>query len=263
MDAEVVGALALVFGGCAVAAWLITPALRHWLQRAAILDIPNARSMHQQPTPRGAGIGLAGIVLAVQVALIIGAKSSLPSGWVLLLAGAGFAVLGWRDDQISLPVRVRLLWQVVLAAGYVGALIWLLPASVVDVATLLAAAARVIVLVWVVNLFNFMDGADALAASQTVLAALAGGALLAVQGAPTAALLPLAIAGVAAGFLRWNWPPAKIFLGDSGSYFFGFQFGALIVTPPFATTLSTVWMILMAPFVVDASLTLAARVLRA
>lgn len=262
MPAELPWPLLLLIGlACAGAALLLTGRLRLWLQRAAVLDRPNARSMHAQPTPRGAGIGVAAVVLAAQALLLAGGQLPVGTGLALMLGGLGHAMLGWSDDRQSLSIRVRLLLQLVLACGYVGALMLLASPAVPAGPTLALGAVRALALVWLVNVFNFMDGADALAGSQTVLAALAGSLSMVALGHAGTAAVGLAVAGAAAGFLRWNWPPAQIFMGDSGSYFLGFQFGALIVAAPFAAATTAVWLIVMAPFVIDASLTLARRLL--
>src|SRR5690606_17257833 len=176
-----------------------------WLRRAEVLDHPNPRSLHAVATPRGGGLAIAAVVLAVQAALALGTGLEHGVAGVLFACGAGFLLLGWADDRAPRPVRLRLLVQLMLAVAAVGALQAGVPSGTL---AWLGAGALVVAVVWHVNLYNFMDGADGLAAIQAILAALGVAALLAVAGQPTLALWPLALAAASAGFLRWNWSPA-------------------------------------------------------
>jgi len=115
-------------------------------------------------------------------------------------------------------------------------------------------------LVWATNLFNFMDGIDGIAAIETLWVAGVGGLLLFRAGNPGLGGLALVLAGAALGFLRWNWPPAKIFLGDVGSGFIGFVLAALAIASENARDVPViVWAMLFAAFIVDATITLARR----
>ncbi|MEQ8659904.1 MAG: glycosyl transferase, partial [Gammaproteobacteria bacterium] len=173
-------------------------------------------------------------------------------------AAAGFAVLGWLDFPRSRAVAGRLVGQCAVAAGVVAVL------AAHDALPAVPAAPLVVVLacVWSVNLFHFMDGADGLAGLQ--LAFTASGALLVpgVAGAGAGAGVAAVLAGAALGFLAWNRPPARIFMGDTGSYFVGFELAALALLAPREGGLGVPWVVLFLPFVVDASLTLAGRVLQ-
>ena len=175
--------------------------------------------------------------------------------WLLAIA-MGLVAVGVVDDIQGLPVRVRLaiyllacLLALPLALGAPGtwppAIWWASPLLLVG-------------LLWLVNLYNFMDGIDGLAATQCILAA-GTAALLVLLGGGDAgyALACLSLAGVHAGFLAWNWPPARLFMGDAGSVSTGFLLGALALLGAGQGALPLAcWLILLAGFITDASVTL-------
>lgn len=252
--------IAVILLVAALAAMVLTAVARTRLERAAVIDRPNARSLHAVPVPRGGGLAIVTVALLVQGGAIVAGQLELHAGIVWWLVGAGYALVGWCDDVRPRPVRVRLLAQLVLAAIFVVTVVpspqgpwWLYPA---------ACAVAVLAVMWTVNLFNFMDGADGFAATQTVAGMAVGGGVLYLAGAAGPALVALGVAAAALGFLRWNWFPAQIFMGDCGSYFLGFQFAALALYGAPAPAAILLWLILLLPFVVDATLTLGARMAR-
>ncbi|MGE0861615.1 MAG: glycosyl transferase, partial [Gammaproteobacteria bacterium] len=246
-------AFALFTGAALLAAALLARLIPH-LHAARVLDVPNARSLHGAPVPRGGGLAIAAVTLLVELVLVLSGDLPRVAGLVVMVVGAGFAALGWADDRVSRGVASRLAAQALLAALFV---IGALPDASLTLRCLWWLA-----LLWHVNLFNFMDGADGLAGVQTLCAGLACAALLASVGAHGAAWVALALAGAALGFLRCNWHPARVFLGDAGSYFIGFQLGALAAWSAPADGWPWRALLLFAPFVVDASLTLLARAAR-
>jgi Fuc2NAc and GlcNAc transferase len=243
---------------------LLTYVARRVAVRQGILDVPNVRSSHRAPTPRGGGIA---IVLVVTAAIAGLAGCGIVSrDFALTLGGGGLVVaaVGFADDRRPLPSRVRL---AVHCAAALWALYWLgglAPLRVGAHDANLGMGGEVLAflgIVWTLNLFNFMDGIDSLAASEAVFVLAAGGALAA--GSGQVATLAWIGAGSAAGFLLWNWPPARIFLGDVGSGFLGY----LIAVLPLAAARTDsaapwVWLILGGAFFADATVTLARRVLR-
>ena len=239
--------------------WLTVKA-RHWILGQQLLDVPNERSLHTTPTPRGGGIALILPVLAVQLVAFGCFDFDLLQGAAWVLVALGFATLGAIDDRFSLSARVRFLVQLMLATMFLIVLM-LQRHWTADVLQVVTAGGLVLGIVWIVNLYNFMDGADGLAATQAFAAASIGAwcaadlRLYAISG------VAIGIAGASLGFLRWNWQPAKIFLGDVGSYFLGAQFALLAVYTYLAGVTPWFWGILLAPFVVDASLTLCRRIL--
>ena len=245
--------------GTAVAAALASAALVAVLiprlRAAQLLDVPNARSLHAQPVPRGGGLAIAAVVIITQLLVLASARWALQSGLVTTLVATGFAALGWADDRASRGVVWRLLMQSLLALLFVSLA---LPAEL----TIASRALLWLAVLWSVNLFNFMDGADGVAGVQTVAAGIGLGVLLHLSSQPGAAVVAFSLAGAALGFLRFNWHPAQIFLGDVGSYFIGFELAALVILSAQAGHGPWPALILVAPFVLDATLTLLMRGLR-
>ena len=248
--------LCIVFALSAFGTWKMIA----WAHRRNIVDTPNHRSSHTRPTARGGGVALVAAFYAGTAAAW--AAGLLESRTVALLCcGLPIAIVGYVDDARSLSARTRL---AVHAAAAV-ALLWVLwplptlgiaghalPAPVVAVLYLLG-------LVWLTNLYNFMDGIDGIAAGQALAASVLWAAL-----APGAAGVPaLLFAAAAAGFLLYNFPPARIFMGDAGSGFCGFIAGALVLHQADATgTSPLLWLIPLSLFLCDATVTLITRVLR-
>ena len=240
-------------------AWLGTHAVLRYAHARDLLDHPNERSSHAAPTPRGGGLAIVAAFLAGLVALHALGEVNDMLLWAIGGGGLAIALVGFVDDHGHLSPRLRLL---VHFAAVAWALYWLcgmppLPVGggyVVDgpAWTVLGAVG----LVWLLNLYNFMDGIDAIAGVEAVCVAL--GALL-LGGAATWLL----IAAAACGFLLLNWPPARIFMGDVGSGFLGFVLGILAVDAaawevvPLASSA-----ILLGVFLVDATVTLFRRWLR-
>jgi UDP-N-acetylmuramyl pentapeptide phosphotransferase/UDP-N-acetylglucosamine-1-phosphate transferase len=227
------------------------------LRRGAVLDVPNERSSHVAPTPRGGGIAVIGTSVLSWFALYAYGVVS-PACVVIAVAAVGLAVVSWLDDLRSLSPALRLLAQFV--AVTLG--IWALPQGAVFQGWLppgLDRIAAAIVWVWLVNLFNFMDGIDGIDGSE---AAAIGIGIVLVAGADLCLAAPAAaVAAASLGFLVWNWAPARIFLGDVGSVPLGYLLGFLL----FELALRGAWqaaLILPAYFLADASLTLLRRLLR-
>lgn len=246
--------------GVFVVSWLGTHGVLRYAQARDLLDHPNERSSHVAPTPRGGGLAIVLSFLAALVVLHSLGRVNEMLLWGLGGGGLAVAVVGFVDDHGHLSAQVRLL---VHFAAVAWALYWLcgmppLPVGggyVIDGPAWTALGA--VGLVWVLNLYNFMDGIDAIAGVEAVCVAL--GALL-LGGATTWLLLAVAVAG----FLALNWPPARIFMGDVGSGFVGFALGILAVDAaaweqvPLASSA-----ILLGVFLVDATVTLFRRWLRA
>ena len=241
-------------------AWLVGR-VRVWTLKRQILDIPNERSSHVMPIPRGGGIAILVAVSIVQTITIATGNLPLSIGLPWLLATLAYGVLGACDDRKPLSSRFRLLVQFGLAASYLGILCitnhW--PLSLLGA---IAAGGVVLAIVWTVNLYNFMDGTDGIAGIQALAAAAGGACLSANLNLPGIAFVSSSVAGASLGFLMWNWQPAKIFLGDVGSYFLGSQFALLAINTALAGIEPWFWLILLAPFIVDASLTLLRRIVR-
>ncbi len=208
------GAMMLAAG---LLAWLVarTVAQAGWRQ---LLDVPGERSSHQRPVPRGGGIGVVLACLAVLATLIGGGSWQTP-GWPLLLALALVAAIGVVDDLRPLPAAARL--PVHLLAG---ALLVLAIQPLVEVTgelTWTFALAVAIGVAWSVNLHNFMDGIDCLLTGQAVWCAVAFACLYLRADDPAMAGLALVLAAALLGFLPWNLPRARVFMGDGCAGFLG------------------------------------------
>jgi Fuc2NAc and GlcNAc transferase len=245
---------------------VVTRLVLSYAQRR-LMDQPNERSSHQRPTPRGGGLGLVtGLLVAGTSALLAGDQASaLP----LLLPVATMAALGWWDDHASLSARLRLVVQFIL----VGALAWII--GIPDVVTLgswrvaipplLPAMLLVVGGVWLVNLTNFMDGIDGIAGIQGLVGCFGLVLLVQAEGGPTmdaAVAVLVASGGACAGFLVWNRPPARIFMGDVGSTALGLVFALGIIAGMRVGVAVDLLLLPLMPFIADATCTLARRAWR-
>ncbi|KAI5914812.1 glycosyltransferase family 4 protein [Thauera sp. 2A1] len=244
----------------------LTWVLRRYALARSLLDVPNARSSHSVPTPRGGGVA---IVVTFSLALaFMGATQALPWSPVagLLGAGAFVALVGFLDDHGHIAARWRLLAHFAAAAWV---LVWLggapplkLLGTTFDLGWAGAGLAAVY-LVWLLNLYNFMDGIDGIASVEAICVCVGGALLYVLLGRPDLALLPILLAAAVMGFLYWNFPPARIFMGDAGSGFLGIALGIMSIQAGWEEPrLFWGWVIVLGVFVVDATFTLVRRLLR-
>ena len=258
----------LVFGLIAVfmASIFITAKVRRYAMRRSLLDIPNERSSHSVPTPRGGGLAIA-LTLAVGVAVLgVSGVLYLNVMWALLGGGLLVAGVGWLDDHRHVAPPWRALVHL-LAATW--ALYWLGGLTELRLGTgiwelgWLGGILAALGIVWLTNLYNFMDGIDGIAGVEAVTTGVGGAILLAWAGAPGLATAAALLAAASAGFLWWNWPPAKIFMGDIGSGLLGYCFAVMALAGENSGVLpATAWLLLLGVFVLDATFTLLHRVIR-
>jgi UDP-N-acetylmuramyl pentapeptide phosphotransferase/UDP-N-acetylglucosamine-1-phosphate transferase len=243
-------------------------AMRRWGQHR-LLDIPNERSSHTRPTPRGGGLPLIAVALATWVYWMgVDGMVGFPPNMALVLGATLVAIVSWMDDLQTLPFRTRL--GVHLLAGAAVLLSAPPPASVPlpGIGEIpLGVVAWPLALIWIAgltNAYNFMDGIDGIAGGQGLVTAVAWVVLgLSFHGGSVAAL-GLALAAGCAVFLLFNWQPARIFMGDVGSATLGFIFAALpfVFNAGYRTPESSFWIIgvaLVWPFVFDTGFTLVRR----
>ncbi|HXU93883.1 MAG TPA: glycosyltransferase family 4 protein [Gallionella sp.] len=213
----------------------------------SISDVPNERSLHAMPIPRVGGVGLMAGALAgwLWMAGLPDWRVSVP---LLLLFGVSMF-----DDARGMSVRVRLLAHMAAAAILVAGagMHWALGIAVV------------LLVVWMTNLYNFMDGSDGLAGGMALFGFGWYGVAALAQGAESFALVNLALSAAALGFLLFNFHPARMFMGDAGSIPLGFLAAALGLLG-WQEGLWPAWYppLVFSPFVVDASVTLFKRLLR-
>lgn len=243
----------------------LTWCFRRYALAKQLIDIPNHRSSHTIPTPRGGGVVfvlvflLSMFILMKTNRLVWGSDSSL-LGALLVTAGLGF----W-DDRKSLPAIWRLMGQILVC-------LWVLidfsPFPTIQIYHYnfsfgyAYAVGVLIYLVWMLNLYNFMDGIDGLAASEALIVCLAMSVIYGMTGHAASMASLLVLAATMMGFLFWNFPPARIFMGDAGSGFLGlllaiFSLQSITLNANFIW----VWLILMGCFIVDATLTLMVRMI--
>lgn len=244
----------------------LTGVLRRYALHRSIIDIPNARSSHSVPTPRGGGVA---IVLAFLSCLIFMVGADLqPSAQLVAMLGSGalIAVIGFMDDHGHIAARWRLLGHFVASAWV---MFWMggLPALTffgfsIDLGWFGVGLAA-IYLVWMLNLYNFMDGIDGIASLEAIIACLAMSFIYYLTGQHSVIWAPLMLTMSVAGFLYWNFPPARIFMGDAGSGFLGIVLGALSIQAAWAgSEYFFAWLIMLGVFVVDATFTLIRRLVR-
>jgi len=250
-----------------IVSFVLTWVLRRYALARQLLDIPNARSSHTKATPRGGGVAIVLSYLGIVAILSLADSVIRPVAWALLGAGGGIALLGFLDDHGHIAARWRLLGHFA-AASWV--LVWIGGFPSLDVLgwTLepgwLGSVVGVLYLVWLLNLYNFMDGIDGIASIETICVALGGALLCWLHDAYFLTVVSLALACAVAGFLCWNFPPARIFMGDAGSGFLGIVLGVLSLQAGWiASHLFWAWVILSGVFITDATITLGHRAFRA
>ncbi|RXW26712.1 glycosyltransferase family 4 protein [Enterobacter ludwigii] len=247
---------------------VLTCGLRGYAIKHNVIDRPNQRSSHSVPTPRGGGVA---IVLTLLVALVwfyFSRELTLESFLGLFIPGLIVAIIGFLDDHGHIAARWRLLMHFTAAAigiyflgsfpvitlfGYDLSLSWI------------GMILGCVYLVWMLNLYNFMDGINGLASAEAITFAACSAVLIVVNqytDAPESIYpLTLALIGAAAGFIVWNFPIAKIFMGDAGSGFLGITIGLMILhIAKVDTHFFIAELCLLGVFIVDATTTLLRRV---
>ena len=212
-----------------LSAFGLTWGFERFARRRGLFDVPNERSSHQVPTPRGGGIAVVVSVIALLPILYL--AGTLPEDLVIALCGAGAwtALIGFVDDHWHFPIRWRLATQL---AGPAWALYWLSGPLALGVGGWIVVSGPLAILlaavysVWLLNLYNFMDGIDGIASIEAVTVSFVRRPCCIRSPAPGTGLwtAPVLVLAAASGFLFWNYPPARIFMGDVGSGFFGVSF---------------------------------------
>ncbi len=252
----VVALLSAVFTGIA----------RRYSLKNKIIDIPNERSSHEIATPRGGGVSLACITICSILLGYIFDLLAQDDFLALFFSLTAVASIGWLDDKgdissywrfiiYSIAALWSLCWVGVLENIRLGDLI-------IDISFSFSIIITWLGIVWLTNLYNFMDGTDGLAAMQAILASSLGFILLLLQKEQGYALICLCLASASAGFIYWNWPTAKIFMGDIGSCMIGAFFAIFsIITDKSDIMPVSLWCMLLSLFICDATFTLIKRII--
>jgi len=250
-----------------VATTLLTALVRRRAILHGMIDVPNTRSSHIAAKPRGGGLAIA-LVASVALGGLALAGTMRPNLLLVLLGGGGpVALVGYWDDRRPVTAGIRMMGPL---AAALWAVFWMggLPAIALHQQVLdlgwSGDVLAVLAVMWVLNLFNFMDGIDGIAASEAVFVTGAALAPLALCGVSAdVSMASLTIGAACCGFLPWNWPPAKIFMGDVGSGYVGYAIAALaLAAARQSPVMAWVWLILGGVFFVDATVTLVRRLLR-
>lgn len=244
---------------------LLTFFVTLYAKRRSIIDIPNERSSHTNPTPRGGGLAFVSVFL-FGISFLTAIKA-LDISLAIAIVGGGLivATCGFLDDKKGLSVKIRIVCHI--AAGC-WVVYWLggLPNLNLGTTSLplakLGGIIALFIVVWMINLYNFMDGIDGIAGSEAITVAAAAALLLYLHANSTQLLMPCILLGSSvAGFLVWNWSPARIFMGDVGSCFLGFIFAVFMIFSENSGYLPLIaWLTLLSIFIVDATLTLIKRI---
>lgn len=249
-----------------ISALIGTALLRRYALSNSLIDVPNSRSSHTLPTPRGGGVAI--VVSFIVSTVLLGTTGLLPWSmvWGLVMPGALVALIGFLDDHGHVPARWRLLGHftaAALAMFILGGLPVLQFFHVYLDFGWVGFGVGTVFLVWLLNLYNFMDGIDGLASLEAIFVAIGGTLLYVLTSTPEFVWLPITLALSVSGFLYWNFPPARIFMGDAGSGFLGITLGVLSLQAALTSpSLLWSWLILLGVFIVDATCTLFVRLLR-
>lgn len=260
----VLGLFAAVFSGLGI------EFLRRYAERQRVLiDIPNERSSHSQPKPRGGGIMIVLITLIGVLGLLLIGPARSMSLLTFLICGGIIAFVGWIDDMRSLSTTLRLAIQVLCALVSILGIGYFNKLTVGNSAFSLGLVGIPFTIVWLVgltNAYNFMDGIDGIAGGQAVVGGLAWLGFGLIQQVPIVSIIGLLIASSSLGFLWHNWQPSRIIMGDVGATFLGYSFAVLPLlfenhTPILGNGLWFSMLVLWA-FLADTGITMLRRALR-
>lgn len=258
------GLIILTFFISILLSWLFTSRVRRYALKKDLLDIPNARSSHSVPTPRGGGLSIIIVLLISAVVSLFLPDAPVQLLVSLVLATLAYAVLGWQDDKHDLPASIRFLFQLLIAAVFIEWLVWnRMPDFTLSSGGIVVILFSVLWIVWMVNLYNFMDGIDGISAVETIMLGTVTSFWFAMSGVYSIAIICIAVAGAGLGFLRWNWSPAKIFMGDVGSLALGAFFAIIALIGSSSLNIPfSAFLILYAVYLVDSGVTLLQRIIK-
>ncbi len=245
--------------------FLLTGYMRHYALKKNIIDNPNERSSHTVPTPRGGGVSIVITFLLVLVGLMISHQLQLTMGLILVAAGLGVAVLGFLDDHGHINSMLRLVIHFLIAIGAVSFLGGFSDVTLFNGSLHLGWFANIIAilfLVWLLNLYNFMDGINGIASVEAITTLLSLAFIYLLLDTQLSSELLFIFAASVFGFVLWNFPKARIFMGDAGSGFLGLILGILaLISLKTDPALFCAWIICLGVFIVDATFTLIRRVI--
>ena len=255
----------ILFIGVLITSALITGFIRSYALRSGLIDTPNPRSSHDRPTPRGGGLSIVITFIALLVLLYLITDMPKQVFYALLSGGTVIGGVGLLDDRRHIPAAYRILVHFAAASIAVYMIGGLPPLQIGAHSIDLGWSGHilsVVFLVWLTNLFNFMDGIDGIATIEAIFIASAAFIISDAEPRHYLMLLEAGLAASCVGFLFWNWPPAKIFLGDVGSGFLGVILGTLAIISANLNDLPIwTWLILAGVFIADATVTVVRRMI--
>ncbi|AOS44998.1 putative undecaprenyl-phosphate N-acetylglucosaminyl 1-phosphate transferase [Lacunisphaera limnophila] len=253
-----------------LAVWATSAALTYAYYRVALkvgpLALPNHRSLHQVPVPRGGGLAIATTALLAYAVLL--GTGGLDGARAMIYIGGGliFGLLGAIDDRLELSQKLRLGVQLIMGLwiySWLGGFAGWAGSGMPHVLGWMGYGLLLVVWVWLFNAFNFVDGTDGMAAAATVYIAAVMAAVLAFAGLHSTALVLFVLAAASGGFLLFNAPPARLFMGDAGSAFIGYILVAAMVDSCRQNgDLVWIWLICTGFYLCDTTITTSTRALR-
>ena len=244
---------------------VITNYIRKMSIKNKLFDIPNDRSSHLAPKPKGGGVSIVSALILTIFVLFFYKLIDTDISMSLITGLSIISMVGLIDDFKNLPIVIRIIAYVVGAAlslYFIGRLSYLEINNYSFNLNYFGYILSILFVVWLINLYNFMDGTDGFAAIQTICVSLFCGLILYFSGHIPLAIIMFCTLSSTIGFLYWNWAPAKIFMGDVGSCSLGFLFGLFAIYTEKKGIISIgVWLILLTPFIVDATFTLLKRMI--
>lgn len=224
-----------------------------------ILAVPGSRTLHENKIPRGGGIIFSLLFVFGITTLFLLDITSFEVLMVLGVGGFVAAIFGFFDDVVDISEGYKLTFQFLLA---IWVIYWFDSDILVEWAPYwVSLFITAFLLVWMINLYNFMDGIDGMAISGTLFISIAAAILSLVSGGLELSIIFFLMVASSFGFVIYNWPPARIFMGDSGSIFLGYCFGALVLKSSTNGDISIwIWIIIFSYFVVDTTITLLLRI---
>ena len=244
---------------------ILTNLIRKFSIKNNLLDIPNNRSSHYVPKPKGGGIAIIIPLIVTILVLFSNNMISIEITKSLIIGLILVAIIGLIDDYKSLPSSIRIIVYLISAGLSLYLIGGVKSISINEHSYYLGNIGYylgILFLVWLTNLYNFMDGTDGFAAVQTLCVSVFCFFLFYLSNNDSFSIIMLCIASTTIGFLYWNWEPSKIFMGDVGSCTLGFFFGLFSIYSGNEGIISiTVWIILLAPFIGDATFTLIKRII--
>ena len=242
---------------------LFTGYMRHYTLKKNIIDNPNERSSHSVPTPRGGGVAVVCSYLLALTVLIYSQQLTVHIGLTLIAAGFVIALLGFLDDHGHINSMLRLAIHFMVAIAVVISLGGFAEVAILNGIQLgfFANIIAVLFLVWLLNLYNFMDGINGIASIEAITVTVSMAMLYLLLNVGLNHQILLLLAACVLGFLLWNFPKAKIFMGDACSGFLGLILGIFaLIALKVDIALFCAWLICLGVFIVDATFTLIRRV---